>query len=441
MTTNVASKVTWEAVARRLLIGWLVAVACVTVYEWNSLPRPSGYFVDAVDPTTGEFHAQGKTKLTWTDLETEIARLRRVFEPPRTSTAPERLFARDEKYSFIFPPDNIQRWDEILNSIVPNSNITDSSYRDTLLAEVTELPVGIVSKNPEAAMRLARLLELKKKMSKAPFLAEQVLDPEFDALSQPAVPRLRLVALLAATTTPMIFFYVLVVLLPLGRRKVKLPARETTFKALDDGLPVSAETEISSSSPTKASMNWIGRSHRAFNMKQNYWTYALVAALFVLVMGQLGRFLGNHASQGTATPIRSGNPETSAEIRVITSSQDSEGITQAQWDQTFLSNLESYSRERITQLAKEYLAKNGQPNVAVVLESQAVYVESGNRKLAVIRIRGSDGSNQALIHGIVGNQLKRVLCVRNSTEQIPISYGPCGEKLKEVFGLNLNTPK
>lgn len=440
MKASIASKSTWKAVAGRLVFGWIVIVAGVTVYEWNSLPRPSGYFVDAVDPSTGNFHAHGKTKLTWSDLESEIARVRRVFEP-HSPTAAERLFTRDDKSGFILPPDDTQRWDEILNGIVPNSSITDSSYRDALLMEVTGLPEASVSKNPEAAMRLARLLELKKGMSKDPIYAAQILDPEFNALSQPAAPRLRWIALLAATITPIVLVFLLVALLPLKRRKVQSPARETAFKALDSGPPVAENAEVASIGPSMDSISWIDRSYRELKIERNYWTYALGAALFVLLMGQLGRYLGSHTTQGTSAPIQSGSPETSAEIRVMTSAQDSEGITELQWDQKFLSNLESYSRERITHLAKQYLARNGQPNATVVLESQAVYVESDNHKLAVIRIRGSDGSNQALIHGIVGDQLKRVLCVRKSTEQIPITYGPCGEKLKEVFGLSLSTPK
>jgi len=175
-------------------------------------------------------------------------------------------------------------------------------------------------------------------------------------------------------------------------------------------------------------------------MKQNYWAYVVAAVLFVLLMGQFGRNIGNQSSADTSAPSPSSRSPTNSDIRVFTSSQDSEGVTQARWDQTFLKNLESYTRERIAQKAKEYLAANGQPNASVHLESQAVYVESGNSKLAVIRIRGNDGSNQALIHGIVGSQLKRVVCVRNSPEQIPISYGPCGEKVKEVFDVNLNAP-
>jgi hypothetical protein len=440
MTTSVASKATWQKVSSHLLILWSVTVAGVTVYEWNSLPRPSGYFVEAVDPTTGKPHAYGKRALIRSDLEGEIARLRRVLEPPRTPTASERLFAKARDDSIENSLDESdrtqsQRWDEILNRLVPNTSIADSPERDRLLTEVSGIPLEHVSRNPEAAMRLARLLELKKTMSLSPILERQILDPEFDALSQPAVPRLRWVEFLAATITPMALFCVLAVLLPLMRRKVQLPARETNSEAFDAVQPVSAEAETSNRSPIKVSMS---RPYRVFRMERNYWIYALGAVLFVLLMAQLGRYLGNEASQGTATPAQSGSPSTNAEVRVVVSSQDSEGVTQAQWDQKFLNNLESYTRERITQKAKELLAANGQPDATVNLESQAVYVESGNTKLAVIRIQGNDGSNQALIHGIVGNQLKRVGCVRNSTEQIPISYGPCGEKVKEVFGVSLS---
>lgn len=103
----------------------------------------------------------------------------------------------------------------------------------------------------------------------------------------------------------------------------------------------------------------------------------------------------------------------------------------------FLKNLEAYTVERVKVKTKEYLVSQGHPNADVHFTSEATYVESGPVKLAVIRLRASEGSNQVFIAGIIGNELKRVACVRNSTETIPISYGVCAEKIKEVFGTKI----
>jgi hypothetical protein len=81
-----------------------------------------------------------------------------------------------------------------------------------------------------------------------------------------------------------------------------------------------------------------------------------------------------------------------------------------------------------------------QPDARFDVTSEATYFESGSTKLAIIRLRWSDGSNHApianhaLIAGVVGKELKRVTCVRDSPETIPVSYGTCAEKVKEVFG-------
>lgn len=121
---------------------------------------------------------------------------------------------------------------------------------------------------------------------------------------------------------------------------------------------------------------------------------------------------------------------TNQTIRVLVASQDAEGVTQAQLNLVFLKNLEAHAVIRIKAILKE----NGviaQPEIT----SEASYVESGPYKLAVIRLRSSDGSRAVFVNGIIGKELKRIACIRNSTEQIPVTLGPCGDKVKEVFGV------
>ena len=122
-------------------------------------------------------------------------------------------------------------------------------------------------------------------------------------------------------------------------------------------------------------------------------------------------------------------------MRIVVSSQDSDGVTQKDWDLNFLNNLETYTSERIKQITKENLASRGYPNVKIDIFSEATYVEIDKMKLAVIRLRGSDDSSMAFIHGIIGNELKRVFCGRTSKERIPTTYGACADKIEEVFGI------
>ncbi len=128
-----------------------------------------------------------------------------------------------------------------------------------------------------------------------------------------------------------------------------------------------------------------------------------------------------------------------SEIRVASSRGDSEGVTQDQLSPTFLRNLETYTVERIGTLAAQAAKDQGNAGQgAVITSSEAVYVETGGKKLAVLRLKGSDKSYQVMVAGIVGTELVRVLCVRSTPERVPISYGPCHEKIKEAFGITLS---
>lgn len=174
-------------------------------------------------------------------------------------------------------------------------------------------------------------------------------------------------------------------------------------------------------------------------MKQFNWKHLVLLVLAIPVVNQLAGYLGKSAAQhvnereAVSLPPKTSNQE----IRVVVSSQDSEGVTQQNFDMNFLKNLGAYTVQRVKVKAKEFLESQGHPNAQLDISSEATYVESGPMKLAVIRLRGSDGSNQVFVAGIIGNELKRVTCVRNSTETIPISYGVCAEKIKEVFGTRI----
>lgn len=173
-------------------------------------------------------------------------------------------------------------------------------------------------------------------------------------------------------------------------------------------------------------------------MKNFNWKYVLLllAAIpvFNYVAGQFGRSAAEHFNANEPKPSQAVAP--SKEIRIVVSSQDAEGVTQEQWDLNFLKNLESYTIDRVRIKAKEYLASIGQQNVAIDITSEATYVETGSIKLAVVRMQDAT-SRQIIIAGIVGKELKRVACIRASAEAIPVSYGPCGDKITEVFGARI----
>jgi len=120
--------------------------------------------------------------------------------------------------------------------------------------------------------------------------------------------------------------------------------------------------------------------------------------------------------------------------KVVVGSQDAEGVTQEQLDLNFLNNLEAHTLERVKVKVKDRLMSLGYSDVEPALTSEATYIQSGKTKLAIIRIKGNDAGNQVFISGIAGAELKRIACISASQTTIPVSYGECGEKIREVFG-------
>jgi hypothetical protein len=171
-------------------------------------------------------------------------------------------------------------------------------------------------------------------------------------------------------------------------------------------------------------------------MKQFTWKQWVLFILAIPVVNWVGGYVGKTAAQNVIENENLTNKASNAEskIQVIASSQDAQGVTQEQLDINFLNNLESYTRERVKIKTKERLISLGYPNTEVSFASEATYVQNGKTKLAIIRLKSEGTGNQVHITGIDGLELKRVACITPSATSIPISYGTCGDKIKEVFG-------
>lgn len=129
--------------------------------------------------------------------------------------------------------------------------------------------------------------------------------------------------------------------------------------------------------------------------------------------------------------------ETGAEVRAFVSTQDAEGVTQADFDIDFLQQTEAYMLEATRVKADEYLASIGKSAIKSKLTSQATYMEVDTKKLMIIRISDEAGVTSVTVAGVVGNEFKRVTCVKKSPGAPPVLYGPCGQKISSTFGVKL----
>ena len=101
--------------------------------------------------------------------------------------------------------------------------------------------------------------------------------------------------------------------------------------------------------------------------------------------------------------------------------------------------LENRTVQQLENKMRAYLSSQGQSPQLSKFEAESHYVDAQGRKLAVIRLRIPKTLNQAYVYGIKDNAFLRVVCARTKSfdEAIPLFYGPCGEKIREVFGVNL----
>jgi len=127
------------------------------------------------------------------------------------------------------------------------------------------------------------------------------------------------------------------------------------------------------------------------------------------------------------------------EILTMSASEDAGGTTQADLNLQVLKMLERRTVQQLESKTQAYLKAQGQSTQLPKFEAESHYVDTQGRKLAVIRVRVPKSINQAFVYGIKGSAFLRVACARtkNFDEAIPLFYGPCGEKIREVFGVTI----
>jgi len=125
---------------------------------------------------------------------------------------------------------------------------------------------------------------------------------------------------------------------------------------------------------------------------------------------------------------------------VMAASEDAEGGTQADLTPQMLKALEKRTIESVEAKTRAHMKSTGQSTSTLPkFRSESHYVEIGGMKLAVVRIKVPKIANQVFLFGIKGSELRRVVCIRTAMleENIPIFSGPCGEKVKETYGISL----
>jgi hypothetical protein len=128
-----------------------------------------------------------------------------------------------------------------------------------------------------------------------------------------------------------------------------------------------------------------------------------------------------------------------SKVQAFTTTQSTEGVTEADWDQNFLNNLEAWFVESIRTRSKEKYASMGydpktyNPNIV----ASSVYMDIQRKKIIVTKINIDQSMRNVIVMGIKGNQLIRVNCIRSSNQDIPVWSGVCGDEVYRSLGIRI----
>ena len=178
---------------------------------------------------------------------------------------------------------------------------------------------------------------------------------------------------------------------------------------------------------------------------KNYLNNAIIATAILACLFVYGGWNSNNTPINTTsnkTPALHNNENSSEAVKpvvVATTSQSSEGVTEADLDQAGLENLEKWMVNMLIKKGKsKYEAMGYNPEeFKPKVEANSVYVTKGGKKLAIIKISLDSSVRSVTIIGIKGTELYRVNCLRASRHEIPVFSGECGKEIYKIFAVSV----
>jgi hypothetical protein len=166
------------------------------------------------------------------------------------------------------------------------------------------------------------------------------------------------------------------------------------------------------------------------------WKKFLLVAVAVTVGANLaGKFLGRIASDRESQ--RAAGPITIPQLQVVSSSQSADGVTEQDLSPQLAEGIARHGVSRITAKLEAMAKQSGLELPTPRIHSESTVIQTKGRKLAIIRYEINAATRAVEIIGISGSLLNRVMCTRDSLDEILITSGPCADKIHEVFGVKI----
>ena len=169
-------------------------------------------------------------------------------------------------------------------------------------------------------------------------------------------------------------------------------------------------------------------------MTGKQWALTIVGMLVVIPVAQLlGKSLAEAQNARDASQVIPKPAFTDTEV--VVSRQPADGITEANFDQAFLANLQSWVVERTMANAQKYLDAANVPQSMRDFTGESTLIERYGHRLAVVRVRVGESTPNATVVGISGNELVKIGCINRSGADVTVTDGPCDSKIREVFSV------
>jgi hypothetical protein len=154
---------------------------------------------------------------------------------------------------------------------------------------------------------------------------------------------------------------------------------------------------------------------------------ALAACLFATFV-----LVGGNAAGGEAVASRS----ISGDVQTFVTVQSAEGVPGLSLP--LAQAIGEHMAKRADIRSREYLAAHGKSSAELPkAESAATLLQAGGERVGVIRIQQGELHQMVVVVAIRDDQLLRIACTRLGSDPVPVTFGPCADKIKETLGFAL----
>ena len=177
-------------------------------------------------------------------------------------------------------------------------------------------------------------------------------------------------------------------------------------------------------------------------------TKAMITAgvlLALLIVAAFATHPGDSESTATRSPIASQQSLTAAsnnsQVQTVVVREDAGGYTNNDLTPETMKLIENELVKRTILRGQEHMVSQGFAPKDIspdMVQSSSWVMDAEGKRFGIVEMLAGMARIKAIV-SIEGTQFVRVSCVDPTGKNVPISTGPCADKIHEVFGIHLPT--